>query len=75
LASVVTNHSEAAPEALVEWLERLTSDLNVPALSAYGVTTGDADAVVTGAGRANSMRSNPLPLERGELEEILASSL
>ena len=27
------------------------------------------------AARANSMRSNPLPLERSELEEILAASL
>ena len=35
----------------------------------------DADAIVAGAARANSMRSNPLPLERGELDEILAASL
>ena len=75
LASVVTARSGAGPEALADWLQRLTSDLHVPRLSAYGITAGDADAIVAGAARANSMRSNPLPLERGELEAILAASL
>ncbi len=75
LASVVTGQSASTPEALADWLHQLTGDLQVPGLSAYGVSAVDADAIVAGAGRANSMRSNPLPLERSELEEILAASL
>lgn len=75
LASVVTGRPGATLDTLPDWLQQLTSDLHVPGLSAYGITSKDADAIVAGAARANSMRSNPLPLERGELEEILAASL
>jgi alcohol dehydrogenase class IV len=75
LASVVTGRPDAAPDTLADWLHQLTSGLHVPGLAAYGITAKDADAIVAGAARANSMRSNPLPLERGELEEILAASL
>jgi alcohol dehydrogenase class IV len=74
-ARVVSGDAGAAAEGLIEWLERLRSDLQIPALAdAYGIGAGDAEPLVAAAIRASSMKANPIALEPYELHEVLASA-
>jgi alcohol dehydrogenase class IV len=73
-ARVITGDAGATAERLIEWLERLRSDLRIPALGAYGIGTADAEPLVAAAIRASSMKANPIALELGELHQVLASA-
>jgi len=64
----------AAAERLVEVLREWTDRLDLPRLSAFGVTSSDLDRVVADS-RGSSMRTNPVVLEDGELGEILRARL
>jgi alcohol dehydrogenase len=65
---------EAAREALVSALDRLTVQLGIPRLSALGVTA-DAFPTLVRESRGSSMRTNPIVLTDAEIEGILAASL
>jgi alcohol dehydrogenase class IV len=73
-ARVVTGDAGATAEGLIEWLERLRSDLLIPALGAYGIGTADAEPLVGAAIGASSMKANPIGLEAPELHQVLASA-
>ncbi len=64
----------AAAERLVEVLREWTDRLDLPRLSAFGVTPGDLRRIVADS-RGSSMRTNPAVLEDGELGEILRARL
>ena len=64
----------AAREALVSALDRLTIQLEIPGLSAFGVTA-HAFPVLVSESRGSSMRTNPIVLTDAEIEGILAASL
>ena len=64
----------AARAGLVRLLEDWTSRLELSRLGAYGLTAAEIPTIVAGS-RGGSMRTNPLPLEDEELEEILAAAL
>jgi len=59
----------------VAWVHDLCRALEIPPLAAYGLTEADFPAVVEGASRASSMKSNPVTLTAGELTAILAQAL
>jgi alcohol dehydrogenase class IV len=63
-----------ARAALVAYLDRLTSHLAVPGLSAYGITEASIPAVVADS-RGSSMRTNPILLTDEEIAAILRASL
>lgn len=60
--------------ALIAELDRLRAHLDVPGLSAYGVTEAGISAVVADS-RGSSMRTNPIDLTDDEVAEILLASL
>jgi alcohol dehydrogenase class IV len=59
---------------LVQVIKEWTARLGIPGLSRYGVEAGGFDALVACC-RGNSMKTNPLMLEDGEVREILARCL
>ena len=65
---------EAAREALLTALDRLTVALGIPGLASFGVT-GDAFPALVAESRGSSMRTNPTILTDAEIEGILAASL
>ncbi|NGO38726.1 iron-containing alcohol dehydrogenase [Limisphaera ngatamarikiensis] len=67
----LTGRSDAAAEDGVAWLYELAQSLQMPRLSRYGFTAGLIPEVVEKALRANSMKTNPIPLTADELSAVL----
>ncbi len=63
------------PEAAIDWVRELQSDLDIPGLAAYGMRHSDLPDLVARARMASSMRGNPIVLTDEELFEIAESSL
>ncbi len=74
-ARILTGNPVAAPEDGVQWLAELTSDLNIPSLSAYGISQADFQEIGEKASTASSMKVNPIQLTMPELLEILEKSI
>lgn len=70
---VPDDEKDRSPERAAVALEQLRRDLDVPALSAYGVTETYFAEIIAGS-RAGSMRHNPIELTDAELEGILRQS-
>lgn len=64
----------ATAEEGVEWLATLCRDLQVPPLSALGITEADFPAVVKKSKIASSMKGNPVELSEDELTSILRAA-
>lgn len=75
LGVLLTGRRAAQAQDAVDWVQRLCTDLNVPGLSAYGMTDSDLDALVAKAKLASSMRANPIELTDAELHEIARRAL
>ncbi len=75
VARIVTGSATAAAEDGVAWVAALSADLGVPALSAYGITRGDAPLLVAKTAAASSTKANPIVLTPAELSEILERAL
>ena len=59
---------------LVAWVQALVQELNIPLLSAYGVTEADFDEIVNQSMLASSMKGNPLVLDRATLRHIITQA-
>jgi alcohol dehydrogenase class IV len=70
-AQLLTGRSTARAEDAIGWLHDLCTDLNVPPLSSYGITTDDFPTIITQARQASSMQGNPVELNALELREIM----
>jgi alcohol dehydrogenase class IV len=75
IARILTNDPKAVPEDGAEWVRNFTVQLAIPSLSSYGIGDKDAAELAEKAGRANSMKANPIALTAAELEAVLRSSL
>lgn len=75
IARCLTGDAEALPEQAVEWLYRLVQELEIPALSSYGLDPREIDLVVEKASQASSMKGNPIRLTPGELKRVLEQAL
>jgi alcohol dehydrogenase class IV len=71
IAALVTGNPEATANDLVEWTRKLVADLKVPRLRAYAMTAAPSDELIEKAGRASSMKTNPIALSQDELREII----
>lgn len=74
-AAVVTDDPDMGAEDVSEWLSELAARLEIPTLSHWGAKPEMAGEVVAKAMAANSMKSNPVPLSEGELQDIYLSAL
>jgi len=75
VARILTRNADATPEDGAEWIGRLTKQLAIPPLSAYGIKASDAPELAAKAARANSMKANPIALSPAELTAVLEHSL
>jgi alcohol dehydrogenase class IV len=75
IAVLVTGRRDATVETGFAWVRARCAALHIPALSRWGVTRADVQALVASARNASSMRGNPIELTDDELTEILTRSL
>jgi alcohol dehydrogenase class IV len=75
LAYLFTGTTEATVADALQWIRDLCSALDVPGLSAYGMTEADVPTLVGNAQAASSMKANPIELTVPELTEIAQRSL
>lgn len=75
VACVLTSHPKARAEDAVPWLHDLAAALEIPPLSAYGLTSGDIPDVCAQARRASSMQGNPIVLTDAELAFVLGGAM
>lgn len=75
IARILTRNPDATPEDGAEWVRNLTAQLTIPSLSAYGIRENHIPDLVVKAGRANSMKANPIALTGVELAAVLERSL
>lgn len=73
VARLLTGSPGASADDGVRWTRELVGRLRIPRLSHYGITAADHATLVADAGRASSMKANPLPLTAAELGAILAA--
>ena len=75
VAALLTGDADATPDDAVEWLRRLVTDLEIPALRTYGVGPTTIAELVEKASRASSMKANPIELTHDELAAIVEGAL
>ena len=71
VARWLTGDAEATANVGVEWVRQLAADLKIPGLSSYGIQESDIPDLVDKAGKASSMKANPIPLTAAELTTIV----
>jgi alcohol dehydrogenase class IV len=75
VACRLTGRPDARAAEGVEAVGRLVDQMKLPGLAALGLKMDDFEEAVSKAGRASSMRGNPVALSPEELEGILKASL
>ena len=75
IAHIVTRRPHAIADDGVLWAADLCDRLEIPPLSAYGVTAADLDDVCAKAAQTSSMKGNPIALSQEELREIAIRAL
>jgi alcohol dehydrogenase class IV len=75
IAQILTGEPKAVAGDGVAWVERLCAALNVPPLSAHGMTREDLPTVIEKAAVASSMKGNPIKLTPEEMRGILERAL
>ena len=75
IACLLTGKSSAKAEEGAEWVRALSSDLSLPRLSSFGITSADLPAIAIQAKKSSSMRGNPVELTSEELTDILRAVL
>ena len=74
-ARLLTGNPAASIEDGLAWILETLALLNVPGLSAFGLTPELAGDVAAKALTSSSMQGNPVALSQGELEAILLQAL
>lgn len=75
IARLLTGNPQAEADDAVSSLLATIRALSIPGLATYGVGERDFSALAEAAGKASSMKGNPLPLTPGESREILTAAL
>jgi alcohol dehydrogenase class IV len=72
IARILTDNPSASAEDGIHWIRNLVESFRIQRLSGYGLKPSDWAALAEKAGRANSMKGNPVPLGPDEIEGILS---
>jgi alcohol dehydrogenase class IV len=75
VARLLTGHPSAAADDAVAWLRQLAGELRIPSLGTYGIKSRHFDELADKAGKASSMKANPIRLTREELIGIMEKAL
>jgi alcohol dehydrogenase class IV len=71
IAQIVTGDKNASLLDGLKWVSDLVSELNIPSLSAHGLTESQIPEAVEKTLNASSFKGNPIALNEGEVREIL----
>jgi alcohol dehydrogenase len=74
LCDEVPGDDEDALAMLVETLNDLTENLDIPLLGEYGITEDDVDRIVANS-RGSSMKTNPIVLTDEEIADVVYERL
>ena len=74
-AHLLTGNSNVSAEVGINWIQNLVERLNIPGLSAYGITENDFPSIIEKALEASSMKANPANLPDDDLAHILKMAL
>ena len=74
-ARQLTGDDDATAADGARWAAGLVADLQIPPLSAYGVTPAHIPELVEKSARSSSMQGNPIKLTEAEMEDILRRAL
>lgn len=75
IAQILTGEKDVTPLDGAKWTSELVNALNVPPLSAYGMSKKKFPEAVEKTMKANSFKGNPIVLDERELTELLAKAL
>lgn len=75
IGQILTGNPDAAALDGVAWVSQLVKDLQIPGLGAHGLAEEHFPALIEKAGRASSMKGNPIQLTPDELHHILEQAL
>jgi alcohol dehydrogenase class IV len=75
VAQILTGNKNVSAQDGVKWVGDLVSKLNIPPLSAHGMNESQLPEAVEKTLNASSFKGNPIPLNEGELREILEMAL
>lgn len=75
IARILIGNQGATAYDGAKWTSELVNDLNIPRLSAYGMTPRDFPEAVQKTQKASSFKGNPIVLSERELTEILEEAL
>ena len=75
MAKILTGDLNAHADDGVAWIQSLAEDLQIPALSDYGLRAVDFPAVIEKSAVSSSMQGNPITLTEDEMREILENAL
>jgi alcohol dehydrogenase class IV len=75
IAQLVTDDRNASSQDGMKWVSDLVSELNIPPLSAHGMTGAQIPEAVEKAMKASSTKGNPIVLNEKELRKVLAMAL
>ncbi len=75
IARLLLNSESAVIEDSVRFLDDLCEELNIPALSVYGIKQAHITEIVEKARVSSSMQANPIELTTEEMKAILMESL
>lgn len=74
-AHLLNGNSSVSADKGINWVKNLVKKLNIPGLSAYGITENDFPSIIEKALEASSMKANPANLPNDELTYILKMAL
>ncbi len=74
-ARLLTGQPNASPEDGVEWVLRLTTDLQIPKLGTYGISAQNSSELMERSRNASSMKANPIVLTERETLTLVESAL
>ena len=75
IARILTGKSDAAAEEGIDWLKALSQVLNIPRLSAYGISSNYFLEIIAKSRESSSMKGNPVVLTEAALEGILCKAI
>ncbi len=75
IGQVLSGDPSADSATAVSELQYLSDDMQIPALSSYGLSTEDIPTLIEKAGQSSSMKGNPITLTPAELESIITQAL
>ena len=75
VARLITGLPEARADDGIGWIRSLCEQLMIKPLGAYGIEERDFADIALKAGRASSMKGNPVELNKEALLKILELSL